>query len=103
MSFQTEIAAALQEVEAILSKSLTWNSTTYACNPSGLSKQNELGPGGFSGESTISFSIRKALFTGALPQPGQSVVFESTTYKIDEVVTDASSAFVRLICIDPNL
>ncbi len=103
MSFQTEIAAALQEVETVLAKSLTWNATTYACNASGLSKQNELGPGGFSGESTISFTIRKALFTGALPQPGQSVVFETVTYKIDEVVFDTSGAFIRLICIDPTL
>jgi hypothetical protein len=102
MSFGTEIAEALAEVELVLSASLTWNSTTYACNPSGLSSQDDLGSGGFAPESAISFSIRKTLFSSAIPSVGQSVVFESNTYKITEVVTDAPGAFVRLICTDPN-
>lgn len=102
MSFGTEIADALAEVELVLAKSLTWNSTTYACNPSGLALQSDLGSGGFDGEAAISFSIRNELFTGAIPQAGQSVVYESSTYKITEVATDASGALVRLVCIDPN-
>ena len=53
MSFGTEIAEALAEVELVLSKSLTWNSTTYACSPSGLSSQDDLGSGGFAPEAAI--------------------------------------------------
>lgn len=102
MSFGTEIAEALAEVELVLSKSLTWNSTTYACSPSGLSNQNDLGSGGFAPEAAISFSIRKSLFTGSLPQVGQTVTFDSTAYTITEVVADASAAFLRLVCVDPN-
>ena len=102
MSFGTEIAEALAEVELVLSKSLVWNSTTYACNPSGLSSQDDLGRGGFAPEAAISFSIRKTLFSSAIPSVGHSVVFETKTYKITEVVTDAPGAFVRLVCIDPN-
>lgn len=102
MSWGTEIADALAEVELVLSKSLTWNSTTYACTPSGLSKQNDLVSGGFAGEAAISFSIRKSLFTGSLPQVGQTVTFDSSDYKITEVVTDAAGATVRLVCADPN-
>jgi len=102
MSFGTEIAEALAEVELVLSKSLTWNSTTYACNPSGLSSQDGLGSGGFAPEAAISFSIRKSLFSSAIPAVGQSVVYETKTYKITEVVTDAAGATVRLVCADPN-
>jgi hypothetical protein len=67
-----------------------------------LSSQDDLGSGGFAPESAISFSIRKTLFSSAIPSVGQSVVFESNTYKITEVVTDAPGALVRLICTDPN-
>jgi hypothetical protein len=102
MSFGTEIAEALAEVELVLAKSLTWNSTTYACSPSGLSSQDGLGSGGFAPEAAISFSIRKSLFSSAIPAVGQSVVFETKTYKITEVVTDAAGATVRLVCADPN-
>jgi hypothetical protein len=102
MSFGTEIAEALAEVELVLSKSLTWNSTTYACNPSGLSSQDDLGSGGFAPEAAISFSIRKTLFSSAIPAVGQSVVYETKTYKITEVATDAPGATVRLVCTDPN-
>ena len=102
MSFGTEIADALAEVELILSKSLTWNSTTYACNASGLSSQDDLGSGGFAPEAAISFSIRKVLFTSAIPAVGQSVIYETKTYKITEVATDTAGAVVRLVCTDPN-
>ena len=102
MSFQTEIAAALEEVELVLSESLTWNSTTYACTPSGLSSQNDLGSGGFAPEAAISFSVRKSLFVSATPAVGQTVAFNSNNYTITEVVTDSSEAFLRLVCADPN-
>jgi len=102
MSFQTEIAAALEEVELVLSESLTWNSTTYACTPSGLSSQNDLGSGGFAPEAAISFSVRKSLFSSAIPAVGQTVTFNSNNYTITEVVTDSSEAFLRLVCADPN-
>jgi hypothetical protein len=102
MNFGTEIAEALAEVELVLAKSLTWNSTTYACTPSGLSSQNDLGSGGFAPEAAISFSVRKSLFSSAIPAVGQTVTFNSNNYTITEVVTDSSEAFLRLVCADPN-
>ncbi len=102
MNFGTEIAEALAEVELVLAKSLTWNSTTYACTPSGLSSQNDLGSGGFAPEAAISFSVRKSLFSSAIPAVGQTVAFNSNNYTITEVVTDSSEAFLRLVCADPN-
>ena len=78
---------------------VTWNEEDYVCVVSSNIKGNTLEQGGFGLEDDITFNIAYDDFAnGILPKASQHLTYKSNRYRIREVRTDGTQAFVRLLC-----
>ena len=60
--------------------------------------------GGFSQEQGLVIVVRITDFDGVTPPVSQKdkITYKSTVYRVERVIENANSAFIKLIVIDPN-
>lgn len=82
---------------------IEYKGALYPCSLSNDTTLFNLEAGGFSDQIDIIFLIRKSEFTdGIFPQDQETVINNSTTYRVHKVQNDAFNTFLQLACVDPN-
>lgn len=101
MPFADDFGEALVEIATdteLIAQSFTWNGAGYPCSATGARKRGELEQGGFGIDNDLIIVVACSQLTGGFPARGQVVTFNSTQYRIEEVLTAPGNAFLRLAC-----
>lgn len=93
------LEADLAEMIADLPQSFVYGSSTYACIADELTESDKHVEVGFMDEATLSLTTRQSLFT-TLPEKGKTLIYNSATYRVEQVIKDPSGIGLRLICSD---
>ena len=104
MALSDIIKADLQTLVTDLGEQVfTWNDEDYECIPSPDSDASVLGEGGFSIEVDLNITVSKDAFSSEIyPASQDKITFNNKTYRIITVRSDASGAFLRLLCNSAN-
>lgn len=97
---QTDLSMIEGELD---SQTFTWNDLDITCIPSSRTDTKELEGGGFELGADKILTVSLSNFpNGVLPISQQSVNFGGKQYRIEQVVTNVNSAFLRLFLVDKN-
>lgn len=95
---QKFLVDALKEFECELGNpTINWKGADFLCSPSVSQFTEQLEQGGFQVIKVLSITIRKDLFEGNLPEPQQTITYNSETYRIMTVSQEPFGSFIRLI------
>lgn len=104
MSLKTIFQSDIQAIEADFDNvTFNWQGEDYLCHVSGDTVDATLEVGGFSVTADKVLVVRTNVFTDSIfPKQTQQLTFDSKTYRIDKVIKNANSAFLRLVLTDVN-
>jgi hypothetical protein len=102
MSYLTDIIRSdLSVVAADMDNPVfTWQGDDYACIAGSTNSLLTLGFGGFERGADLVLIVDRSLFAdGNLPDPQQTLIYKTRTYRVMRVVLDPMSAVVKLVCV----
>lgn len=105
MAITDDIADGLEEIEADIPLTFTWEGFTLPCTAGSGVFSKTLGQGGWATDSNRTINVRLAVFTTAQrPSRKETLVFsgDGLTYRIDDIENPPGNPFMVLKLIDPT-
>ena len=97
MSLHDEKFAALTEILAATGEPVLWKGRTFQALVSDNPLNQELALGGFEAKGNCTIKIPRSAFTGARPKLGETVEFQSATYRITRVTDHPQFPMIVLV------
>lgn len=107
MSYSSELAAAIAELESDAPGQFSWAGSSWPCIPSPVDDSQELDAGGYKLFADLSIAVRRALFPDGIGVPAlkQTILYRPVTggaerrYRIDKIITMGDDVLI-LRCND---
>lgn len=83
------------------SQTVTIDGDEYACAAGEQSRSCALDDSGYLDKNGVEIMVKTSLFTSA-PEPGDTLVFNSITYRIETVTRSPDGIHTVFICVEEN-
>ena len=104
MSAATELTDGLLELESELGQTFTWHNVSYPCIAGGDMRSSDYDSalGGIVRRDSSSIVVRAGLFSANAPVVRDMIVFNSRTFRIDDIRRAPNVSFYVYSLADPT-